>query len=139
MSGLCFKKISSANLVIRDTLYTIRKCLCCSSISNKCSLSLSPSLSLSYIGKTKAITFGRRVYLNNIAMFPSLLLYGNVIDFSDSVKNLGVELDQTLSWRDNVVSISNNVFQSLYQFKLPSHLSNSRSEPALKTRSHIPV
>ena len=73
------------------------------------------------IGKTKAIMFGSRVYLNNIAiaMFPSLFLYGNVIEFSDSVKNLGVEFDQTLSWRDNVVSISNKVFKSLYQFKNP--------------------
>ena len=63
------------------------------------------------IGKTKAIMFGSRVYLNNIAMFPSLFLYGNVIEFSDSVKKLGVEFDQTLSWRYNVVSISNKVFK----------------------------
>ena len=49
-------------------------------------------------------------------LFPSLL-YGNVIEFSDSVKNLDVEFDQTLSWRDNVVSLSNKVFKSLYQFK----------------------
>ncbi|KAL1459074.1 hypothetical protein WDU94_011083, partial [Cyamophila willieti] len=50
--------------------------------------------------KTKAMAFGPKSVINSLDMahLPPIILDGTVIPFSDTVKNLGVIIDSTLSW-----------------------------------------
>ena len=66
------------------------------------------------------LSFNRSVfYLHYLFYFYffSYILYGNALQFSQSLKNLGIIFDHTLSWNECVTNISYRVFKFAYQFK----------------------
>lgn len=76
--------------------------------------------------KTQVIVFGSSAYLSkiNLTTLPRITVNGVPINYSNKVKNLGVTLSDTLSWRPHVLNISKSVFKTLYQLNYNrSHLS----------------
>lgn len=68
-------------------------------------------------GKTKAIIIGSGAYINRLVEAPPIKIRNITINYSDTVKSLGVVFDNTLSWKAHVLEVSNKVYKNLYQFK----------------------
>lgn len=68
-------------------------------------------------GKTKAIIFGSNAFIKRLSNVPPIVLEGNELGYSNSVRNLGVRFDSLLSWRDHVLDVSRKAYSALYRFK----------------------
>lgn len=68
-------------------------------------------------GKTKAIIFGSNAFVKRLTNVPPIVLEGKVLEYSNSVKNLGVKFDSILSWKDHVLDVSRRTYGALYRFK----------------------
>lgn len=82
-------------------------------------------------GKCQAIVVGSQKMLNffNSEPCPPLMLGGSIIPLSPTVKNLGIIIDQTLSWKAQVMSVRKKVFYCLHSLRrlknvLPDKLRN---------------
>ena len=72
--------------------------------------------------KTQAIVIGAKSLLNSIHTFPTLILNDQPLSFSSSVKNLGITIDQTLSWKPHIAQLSRRTISSLKLFQSSRHL-----------------
>lgn len=69
--------------------------------------------------KTQAMLLGSARIINTLrpAQLPEINVQGSHIPFVDVVKNLGITITPSLNWRDQVTSILNRVYKTLYQLK----------------------
>lgn len=69
--------------------------------------------------KTKTILIGHFRLLRqiNFTDFPRLRLNDNTLDYSDSVKNLGLTMTKTLGWTDHVTLVCSRVFAGIHSLK----------------------
>lgn len=74
--------------------------------------------------KTQAIIMGTSRYVNtlNFDMVPKIMVDTNTIQYSTSVKYLGVMLTRNISWEKQVLKTTNKIRSVLYQLKLNKHL-----------------
>ena len=63
--------------------------------------------------KTKIIVFGSNSFLNLITINETYALTGDLIEFSDTVKYLGVYLDQQLTFRTHINKITSHCYMLL--------------------------
>ena len=72
------------------------------------------------VGKTKAIIFGSKDnmdYVNELQL-PGIELEGGVfMPFNSTVKNLGIFMDSTLSWKSQVEHVAKLVNRALFGLK----------------------
>lgn len=75
-------------------------------------------------GKTQAIIVGTSRYINaiDLTIIPKIRVNGAVLQYSTSVRYLGVTIMNTLSWEMQAMSIARRVHSVLYQLKLCKHL-----------------
>ncbi|KAK3919795.1 putative RNA-directed DNA polymerase from transposon BS [Frankliniella fusca] len=71
------------------------------------------------VAKTKVIIFGTQRYLTqlNETYIAPFTVGDCVIPYSNSVNNLGVIFDSTLSWNDHCILVAQKVFSTLAQLK----------------------
>jgi hypothetical protein len=71
------------------------------------------------VSKTQAIILGTQRFLTMLDSMspPPLIVNECVIPFSDSVKNLGVVIDKTLSWTEQCIMLVQKVFSTLAQLR----------------------
>ncbi|XP_011707927.1 PREDICTED: uncharacterized protein LOC105462773 [Wasmannia auropunctata] len=74
--------------------------------------------------KTQAIIFGSARYINSIEFerLPNIVVNKDKIQFSSSIKYLGVHIENTLSWDKQVTQTAGKISSKLYQLKLCKHL-----------------
>ncbi|KAM3968437.1 uncharacterized protein ACR2FA_003413 [Aphomia sociella] len=73
--------------------------------------------------KSQAIVIGSPHFISKLRslVVPSIVFDGNTIPFRSSVKNLGITIDQTLSWCSHINEISRKVFASLHSLRRLQH------------------
>ena len=71
------------------------------------------------VQKTQAIIIGSAAYVSqfNQSIYPPLEINGNIIPFVQTVKNLGIIMDPTLSWSEHCNYVINKVFCILAQLR----------------------
>ncbi|KAL6417160.1 hypothetical protein ACFW04_014665 [Cataglyphis niger] len=74
--------------------------------------------------KTQAIIMGtsRFVKVIGLSTLPEIRVDGSMIQYSTSVKYLGVTIMNTLSWEKQFTNMTNRIHSALYQLKLCRHL-----------------
>jgi hypothetical protein len=74
--------------------------------------------------KTKSIIFGSAPTVHTVLSsgLPKINVLNIPIDYSCTVKSLGVYLSSALTWREHVNAISNRVHKTLYRMKYFRHL-----------------
>ncbi|KMQ83966.1 rna-directed dna polymerase from mobile element jockey-like protein, partial [Lasius niger] len=74
--------------------------------------------------KTQAIIMGTSRFINStdLSTIPAVRVNGTSLQYSTSVRYLGVTILNTMSWEMQVTKISNKVNSVLYQLKLSKHL-----------------
>lgn len=65
----------------------------------------------------KAINIGSRHSISKSMVMRNLVLNDTIIRFSTSVKYLGIMMDQTPSWSEQVADVSRKFFTSLRSLK----------------------
>ncbi|KAL6446824.1 hypothetical protein ACFW04_001332 [Cataglyphis niger] len=70
--------------------------------------------------KTQVIVLGtlRYVKIIDLTTLPEIIMDDHTIQFSTSVKYLGVTIMNSLSWEKQVTTVSNKIYSVLYQLKL---------------------
>ena len=83
--------------------------------------------------KSQAIIIGGQRLLSNINLFelPQLSLNGAVIPFSTTVKDLGLLIDQNLTWQPQVNDVSRRIFSRIHSLK------RLQNFIPLKTKVHL--
>jgi hypothetical protein len=78
--------------------------------------------------KSQAIVIGSPFFIKRLSdvVVPDILFDGISIPFSSTVRNLGITIDQTLSWSPHIAEVSKNIFGSLHSLRrlqnfLPLH------------------
>jgi hypothetical protein len=71
------------------------------------------------VEKTKAMILGSRKYLNQLSQYnmPLIHIEGKPLEYCCSARNLGVEMDDTLSWGSHVEQICKKVLSILAQLR----------------------
>lgn len=74
--------------------------------------------------KTQAIIIGTSRYINSIDLqaIPRIRVGDAVIEYSKTIKYLGVVISNNFSWEKQVASTTKRVWSTLYQLKLCKHL-----------------
>lgn len=69
--------------------------------------------------KTQAIVIGSPYFISRMSesVVKNLSFDGTIIPFSATVRNLGIIMDQTLSWSAQVADVSRKVFASLHSLR----------------------
>ncbi|KMQ87075.1 reverse transcriptase [Lasius niger] len=90
--------------------------------------------------QTQAIIMGTSRFINAIDLStqPEIRVDGSRIQYSTSIKYLGVTIMNTLSWEKQVTNMSNRIHSVLYQLKLCKHLFPEALESRLK-HTHPPT
>lgn len=70
-------------------------------------------------GKTQPIIIGSNKFIASICLqtSPKVIVNNQTVDYVTSVKNLGMMIDNTLSWKEQVYSTVKKVFASLAQIR----------------------
>lgn len=69
--------------------------------------------------KSQAIVVGSPYYISKLqsVVCPNIVLDGNIIPLAPTVKNLGITIDQTLSWAPQIGEVSRKIIASLHSLK----------------------
>ena len=72
----------------------------------------------STVGKTKAMVCGSSYYINNLPAVASDILIGDTrIQFSSSIRNLGLLIDDKLCWKEHVNEICRRANTLMYRLR----------------------
>jgi hypothetical protein len=69
--------------------------------------------------KSQAIVVGSPYFVGKLSevVVPDILFDGTPIPFSSTVRNLGITIDQTLSWSPHIAQVSQKLFASLHSLR----------------------
>ena len=89
-----------------------------SDISNLVTYSEDHNLTLN-VSKTQLILIGYKKLLSKMdkTLLPPVTIIDSVIPYQQSVKNLGIIMDETLSWNQHVNTLTKKVVSSMHQIK----------------------
>jgi hypothetical protein len=74
--------------------------------------------------KTKAIIIGNPRLVNRLDLniIPRVTIDTVTIPYSDNIRNLGLHMNNNLTWHDHVCQVSNKINAILYQIKIHKHI-----------------
>jgi hypothetical protein len=74
--------------------------------------------------KTKAIIIGNTKLIKNLDLpsISKIKIKGTPVEYSNTVRNLGMTISQNLSWSFHIKDISNKIHKTLYQLKTHKNL-----------------
>ena len=69
--------------------------------------------------KSQAIVIGGKKTLSkiDISSLPPIRINGNIVKYSKTVKNLGILMDEYLSWQEQVNQVSRRIFHSFHSLR----------------------
>lgn len=91
--------------------------------------------------KTKAVTFGSRHRVGSDACVSAEKIVANdcIVSYMESVKYLGVIIDNVLTWEDQVTKICNQAMRTLAQLKISNEVFNEQLRIKLVTTLIFPI
>ena len=91
--------------------------------------------------KSQAIVIGSAYFISRLSsvVMPDILFDGNSIPLSSTVRNLGVTMDETLSWTAHVAEVSQKIFGSLHSLRRLQNFLPLRTKLTLSQSLLLPL